>query len=107
MEISLFCNHLVTSNYSYLFVENAVDVFDKGVFTLPHHQKQDMTQGQVLSEVKTGLNSKFSFFWTGCLTEAKELSLSFYVPIAGGRTDWFMSLPREISKIGDRSRGRP
>ena len=30
----------------------------------------------------TGLNSEFSFSLTGCLTEAKYLCLSYYLPIA-------------------------
>ena len=33
----------------------------------------------------TGLNSEFSFSWTSCLTKAEELSLPYYLPIAGGR----------------------
>ena len=31
-----------------------------------------------------GLNSEFSFSETGCLTKAKELSLLYYLLIAGG-----------------------
>ena len=30
-----------------------------------------------------GLNSEFSFLWTGCLTMAKKSSLPKYIPIAG------------------------
>ena len=33
---------------------------------------------------KVGLNSEFSFSCTGSLTNAKELILLYYLPIAGG-----------------------
>ena len=44
----------------------------------------------------TGLNSEFSFSKTSCLAKAKELSLSYYFPIAGGRTIGFIPFPRVL-----------
>ena len=42
----------------------------------------------------TGLNSEFSFSYTSCLTKAEEPSLSYYLPIAGGRIIGFIPFPR-------------
>ena len=39
----------------------------------------------IFKEFLTGLNSEFSFSYTGCHTKVKELSLPYYLSIAGGR----------------------
>ena len=44
----------------------------------------------------TGLNSEFSFSYTSCLTKAEEPSLSYYLPIAGGRIIGFIHFPRVL-----------
>ena len=44
----------------------------------------------------TGLNSEFSFSQTCCLTKAEEHSLSYYLPIAGGRIIGFIPFPRVL-----------
>ena len=44
----------------------------------------------------TGLNSQFSFSLTSCLTKAEEPSLSYYLPIAGGRIIGFIPFPRVL-----------
>ena len=44
----------------------------------------------------TGFNSEFSFSLTSCLTKAEELSLSYYLPIAGWRIIGFIPFPRVI-----------
>ena len=44
----------------------------------------------------TGLNSEFSFSYTSCLTKAEEPSLSYYLPIAGGRIIGFIPFPRVL-----------
>ena len=44
----------------------------------------------------TGLNSEFSFSKTSCLTKAEEPSLSYYLPIAGGRIIGFIPFPRVL-----------
>ena len=44
----------------------------------------------------TGLNSEFSFSWTSCLTKVEEPSLSYYLPIAGGRIIGFIPFPRVL-----------
>ena len=44
----------------------------------------------------TGLNSEFSFSLTSCLTKAEEPSLSYYLPIAGGRIIGFIPFPRVL-----------
>ena len=43
-----------------------------------------------------GLNSEFSVSWTSCLTKAEETSLSYYLPIAGGRIIGFIPFPRVL-----------
>ena len=44
----------------------------------------------------TGLNSEFSFSLASCLTKAEEPSLSYYLPIAGGRIIGFIPFPRVL-----------
>ena len=44
----------------------------------------------------TGLNSEFSFSKTSSLTKAKEPSLPYYLPIAGGRIIGFIPFPRVL-----------
>ena len=44
----------------------------------------------------TGLNSEFSFSQTSCLTKAEEPSLSYCLPIAGGRIIGFIPFPRVL-----------
>ena len=44
----------------------------------------------------TGLNSEFSFSYTSCLTKAEEPSLSYYLPIAGGRIIGFIPFPKVL-----------
>ena len=41
---------------------------------------------------------KFFFSQTSCLIEAKEPSLPYYFPIAGGRTDGFMPFPEALAQ---------
>ena len=43
-----------------------------------------------------GLNSEFSFLWTGSLIKAKEASLLYYLSIAGWRTAEFIPFPRTL-----------
>ena len=59
----------------------------------------------------TGFNSEFSFSYTSCLTKAEEPSLSYYLPIAGGRIIGFIPFPRvlvqcEMQSISSRIRTR-
>ena len=44
----------------------------------------------------TGLNSEFSFSKTSYFTTAKEPSLPYYLPIAGGRIIGFIPFPRVL-----------
>ena len=44
----------------------------------------------------TGLNSEYSFSETCCFTKAEELSLPYYLPIAGGRIVGFIPFPRVL-----------
>ena len=55
----------------------------------------------------TGLNSQFSFSKTSCLTKAEEPSLSYYLPMAGGRKIGFIPFPSvlvlcEIQSVSSR-----
>ena len=49
---------------------------------------QDMTQGQFLSGVLTVF-----LLLDCCLTKAEELSLPYYIHIAGGRINWIIHFP--------------
>ena len=61
---------------------------------------QDMTQGQIFKRSLTGLNSQFFFSSTSCLTKAEEPSLSYYLPIAvGGENNWISTFPTGISAM--------
>ena len=53
----------------------------------------------IFKPCKAGLNSEFSSSWIGCLTKAKELSLPYYLSIAGERTDGFMPFSRTLMLI--------
>ena len=44
----------------------------------------------------TGLNSELSFSQTSCHSKAKEPSLPYYLPIAGGRIIRFIPFPRVL-----------
>ena len=50
----------------------------------------------IFKQSLTGLNSEFSFSYTSCLTKAEELSLSYYLPIAGRRIIRFIPFPRVL-----------
>ena len=50
----------------------------------------------IFKQSLTGFNSEFSFSWTSCLTKAEEPSLSYYLPIAGGRIIGFIPFPRVL-----------
>ena len=52
--------------------------------------------GSVFKQSLTGLNSEFSFSLTSCLTKAEEPSLSYYLPIAGGRIIGFIPFSRVL-----------
>ena len=43
-----------------------------------------------------GLNSEFSFSWTSCLIKAEEPSVSYHLPLAGGRIIGFIPFPRVL-----------
>ena len=43
------------------------------------------------------MNSFFSFFYTGCLKKAKEISLPYYLPIGGGRITRIILFPRLLA----------
>ena len=50
----------------------------------------------IFKQSLTGLNSELSFSLTSCLTKVEEPSLSFYLPIAGGRIIGFIPFPRVL-----------
>ena len=65
------------------------------IFTNPSAQAGYDTRS-IFKWSLTGLNSEFSFSWTSCLIKAEELSLSYYLPIAGGRIIRFIPFPRVL-----------
>ena len=50
----------------------------------------------ILKRSLTDLNSEFSFSLTSCHSKAEEPSLSYYLPIAGGRVIGFIPFPRVL-----------
>ena len=50
----------------------------------------------IFKQSLTGLNSEFSFSQTISLTKAEEPSLSYYLPIAGGRIIGYIPFPRVL-----------
>ena len=66
-----------------------------------HTIYQPLRSGRIWHKVNfkrslTGLNPEFSFSQTSCLTKAEEPSLSYYLPIAGGRIIGFIPFPRVL-----------
>ena len=50
----------------------------------------------IFKQSLTDLNSEFFFSKTSCLTKAEEISLPYYLPIAGGRMIRFIPFPRVL-----------
>ena len=82
--------------------------FNEGLilFTNPYDQAGYETRS-IFKWSLTDLNSEFSFSLTSCLIKAEEPSLSYYLPIAGGRIIGFIPLPRvlvlcEIQSVSSR-----
>ena len=66
------------------------------LFTQPLRSGRIWHKVNFLKRSLTGLNSEFSFSETSCLTKAEELSLPYYLPIAGGRIIGFIPFPRVL-----------
>ena len=65
------------------------------------HIYQPLRSGRIWHKVNfkaefNSLNSEFSFSLTSCLTKAEEPSLSYYLPIVGGRVIGFIPFPRVL-----------
>ena len=56
-----------------------------------------MTKGHFLSGTIADLNSRFSFSWIGCITEAKEPSLFYYLIVGGEKRNGFMPFLRALT----------
>ena len=63
------------------------------IFTNPSVRPGHDTRS-IFKRSLTGLNSEFSFSWTSCLSKVEEPSLSYYLPIAGGRIIAFIPFPK-------------
>ena len=57
------------------------------IYPTPPHE-EDLRQGQFVKRTTAGLNTKFSFSLSGCLTKVKEPSLPNYFPIIGAENSW-------------------
>ena len=71
------------------------DLFSKILFTNPS-SRAGYDTWSIFKWSLTGLNSQFSFSLTSCLNKAEESSLSYYLPIAGGRIIGFIPFPRVL-----------
>ena len=69
-----------THTHTYIYIQMCVCVC---VYFTISPLEQDVTHGQIFQWSLTGLNSEFSFSWTGYHTKVKEPSLPYYLPIAG------------------------
>ena len=65
------------------------------IFTNPS-ARAEYDKRSISKRSLTGLNSEFSFSLTSCLTKAEEPSLSYYLPIAGGRLRGLIPFPRVL-----------
>ena len=65
------------------------------IFTNPSDRAGYGTRS-IFKRSLTGLNSEISFSLTSCLTKAEEPSLSYYLPIAGGRIIGSIPFPRVL-----------
>ena len=65
------------------------------IFTNPSARAEYDTRS-IFKWSLTGFNPEFSFSYTSCLTKAEEPSLSYYLPIAGGRITGFIPFPRVL-----------
>ena len=65
------------------------------IFTNPSAQAGYDTRS-IFKRSLTGLISGFSFSYTSCITKAEEPSLSYYLPIAGGRIIGFIPFSRVL-----------
>ena len=100
--------------FSIYFFENSKNIqfLAKGsiynVFTQTLCNGKNGTQRQFFQWGITGLNSEFSFSWTGCHTNAKELSLPYYLPIAREREKrWIHAFPKGMSAKGKYKKSHP
>ena len=90
-----FLNFFFSLN-SPIFETNAIYLFVYlSIFPNPSARARYDTRS-IFKRSLTGLNSEFSFSHTSCLTKAKELSLPYYLPIAGGRIIGFIPFPRVL-----------
>ena len=65
------------------------------IFTSPSSRAWYDTRS-IFKQSLTGFNSEFSFSYTSCLNKAEEPSLSYYLPIAGGRIIGVIPFPRVL-----------
>ena len=79
--------------------KNSEKMFMFIIFTQPLRSGRIWHKVNFLKRSLTGLNSDFSFSKTSCLTKAEEPSLSYYLPIAGGRIIGFIPFPKGISAM--------
>ena len=79
-----------------IHLAKACNVIDRlSIFTNPSTRAGYDTMS-IFKRCLTGLNSEFSFSLTSCLTKAEEPSLSYYLPIAGGRIIGIIPFPRVL-----------
>ena len=92
MNISL---HTHTHTHTNLLKTRCTSMITYILFTNPSARAGYETRS-IFKRSLTGLNSEISFSLTSCLTKAEETSLSYYLPIAGGRIIGFISFPRVL-----------
>ena len=69
--------------------------FDIIIFTNPSTRAGYETRS-IFKQSLTDFNSELSFSYTSCWTKSEEPSLSYYLPIAGGRIIWLISSSRVL-----------
>ena len=92
LSVSCFCYHQTNVYIILTFVYIYIYIY---IFTYPF-ARVGYDTWSVFKRSLTSLNSEFSFSKTSCLTKAEELSLPYYLPIAGGRIIGFMLFPRVL-----------
>ena len=97
----MVCGRIFSSCLYYIIIAILLPIIDFRIdiifllFTNPSARAGYDTRS-IFRRSLTGLNSEFSFSYTSCLTKAEEPSLSYYLPIAGGRIIVFIPFARVL-----------
>ena len=88
--VTILCKFLGLQTHLITFIQTGVIIFTNASARAGYDTRS------IFKRSLSGLNSEFSFSLTSCLTKAEEPSLSYYLPIAGGRIIGFIPFQRVL-----------